>query len=143
MRAHEYWFLLAGILNAAAALAHLACVFGGPRWYRFFGAGERMARLVERGSIRPALITLTITTILAVWSAFAFSAAGLIARLPLLRPALIAITIVYLLRAMAYPSMVRTMPDRSLAFLRWSSAIVFAYGLVHATGLVTGWQNLN
>jgi hypothetical protein len=143
MRAYGYWFLLAGILNAAAALAHLACIFGGPPWYRFFGAGERMARLVERGSMRPALITLTITTILAVWSAFALSGAGLIARLPLLRPVLMAITIIYLLRGLAYPLMVKTMPDRSLAFLRWSSVIVFAIGLVHAAGLVTGWQSLN
>jgi hypothetical protein len=130
-------------MNAAAALAHLACVFGGPSWYRYFGAGDRMVRLVEQGSIKPTLITPTITGILAVWSAFAFSTAGLIARLPLLRPALMAITIVYLLRAMAYPLMARTMPDRSAGFVRWSFAIVFAYGLAHAAGLVTGRQNLN
>ena len=27
-----------------AALLHVACIVGGPAWYRFFGAGERMAR---------------------------------------------------------------------------------------------------
>lgn len=136
------WLLVAGILNAAAAVAHLACIFGGPSWYRFFGAGERLARLVERKSIKPTLITLTITGLLAIWSVYALSGAGVIGRLPLLRPALLAITAVYLLRAAAFPLMVRMMPDRSKAFLGWSSAIVLVFGIVHAVGLANSWRRL-
>ena len=44
------WLIAAGVLNAGAALLHLACIIGGPAWYRFLGAGERMARLGATGS---------------------------------------------------------------------------------------------
>jgi hypothetical protein len=37
------------VLSAAAALLHIAVIVGGAEWYRFFGAGEGMARLAERG----------------------------------------------------------------------------------------------
>jgi hypothetical protein len=143
MHTQVNWLLIGGILSAIAALAHLACIFGGASWYRFFGAGERMARLVERRSIKPTLITLGITGILAAWSAFALSGAGVIDRLPFLRPALIVITAVYLLRGAAFPIMVRMMPDRSMAFLGWSSIIVLAFGAVHAIGLIDRWPVLS
>lgn len=136
------WLLLAGIGDAAAAIAHLVCIVGGPAWYRFFGAGERMARRVEQRSIAPALITLAIAAMLGIWSVYAFSGAGLLVRLPWLRPVLLAITTIYLLRAAALPFLFRIMPDRSTPFLMWSSAIVFAFGAVHATGLAQGWERL-
>ncbi len=101
-----------------------------------------MARLVERGDIGPTVITLGIAAVLGLWSAYALSGAGLITRLPLLRLGLIAITAVYLLRAVALPMMIRTMPDRSMAFLIWSSAIVLLIGAVHAVGLIRGWRQL-
>ncbi len=77
--------LLAAIFSALAALAHVGVVIGGPAWYRFFGAGEGMARLAESGSWYPALITLGIAAVLAVWSAFALSAADLLPAFPYLK----------------------------------------------------------
>ncbi len=59
-RPRNPWLIAAGVLSAAAALLHLAIVAGGPDWYRFFGAGEGMARMAERGLLRPTLITLAI-----------------------------------------------------------------------------------
>jgi hypothetical protein len=136
------WLIAAGALNAGAALLHLACIIGGPAWYRCLGAGERMARMVERGSLRPALITLGIATMLGVWSAYAFSGAGVLPRLPLLRPALIAICAVYALRAAALPLMLTRMPDRSPAFLIWSSAIVLGFAVIHGIGIWQNWSRL-
>src|SRR3546814_7186468 len=52
------WLIIGGWLSVAAALLHIACIFGGPDWYRFFGAGEGMARAAARGDLRPKLITL-------------------------------------------------------------------------------------
>lgn len=46
------WLIAAGTLDALAALLHVACIFGGPAWYRFLGAGERMAGMAERGDFR-------------------------------------------------------------------------------------------
>jgi len=131
------WLVAAGVLDGVAALLHLGCIVGGPTWYRFFGAGDAMVAMAERGMMRPTLITLTIATILAVWGAYAFSGAGLLPRLPLLRPALIAIAAIFLARAAALPLLFSVMPDRSSAFLWTSSAIVLAFGIVHAVGLAT------
>ena len=137
------WLIAAGALNAGAALLHLACIIGGPAWYRFLGAGERMARMAERGSLRPALITIGIATILGLWSAYAFSGAGVLPHLPLLRPALIAICTIYVLRATALPLMLARMPDRSPAFLVWSSAIVLGFAIVHGVGIWLNWARLS
>jgi len=131
------WLIAAGVLDGVAALLHLGCIIGGPAWYRFFGAGDAMVAMAERGMMRPTLITLTIATILAVWGAYAFSGAGLLPRLPLLRPALFAIAAIFLARAAALPLLFSVMPDRSSAFLWTSSAIVLAFGIVHAVGLAT------
>jgi hypothetical protein len=136
------WLLAGGALSALASLAHLGCILGGPAWYRVFGAGEAMARMAARGSLRPTLITLAIAAMLVLWAAWAFSGAGLLPRLPLLKPALIAVTAVYLLRAAALPLMLGTMADRDRTFLWVSSAIVLAIGLIHAAGLWTGWDTL-
>jgi hypothetical protein len=74
------YLLIAGLLSAVATLLHLGCIYFGASWYRFFGAGEQMALMAEQGSYQPTLITLGISSVLALWSAYAFSAAGLIIR---------------------------------------------------------------
>lgn len=137
------WLLVGGILSGIASLLHLGCIIGGPAWYRFFGAGERMARLAERGSLEPPLVTLAIATVLAIWSAYALSGAGLIPRLPLLRLGLMTICAIYLLRAAALPVMLAYMPGRSSTFLVVSSIVVLIYGIVHLIGLVKGWAQLS
>jgi hypothetical protein len=50
--------ILAGVGSLAASILHLACIAGGPDWYRFFGAGERMARMAARGHWYPTVVTL-------------------------------------------------------------------------------------
>jgi hypothetical protein len=110
------WLVGAGLLSAAAALLHLAIIVGGPDWYRFFGAGEGMARMAEQGSARPTLITLGIAAVLAIWAAYAFAGAGLLPRLPLLRTALVAITAVYLLRGLVILPLLAFRPDKAGAF---------------------------
>lgn len=136
------WLIVAAALSAAAALLHLGCIVGGPDWYRFFGAGGGMARAAARGELRPPLITLGIATVLAVWAAYAASGAGLIPRLPLLRTALVAITAVYLIRALAFLPLHYWRPQHSDAFAIWSSAIVLIYGVAHLIGVMRAWRHL-
>lgn len=59
------------MLSAAAALLHIAVIFGGAEWYRFVGAGEGMAQLAARGSLTPHLITFGIVVGLAISAAYA------------------------------------------------------------------------
>jgi hypothetical protein len=77
-----------------------------------------------------------------LWAAYAFSGAGLIPRLPLLRLGLVAIASVYLLRAFALLPALFLRPDLIGPFAWWSSAIVLAFGLVHAIGIWRGWSAL-
>ena len=93
--------IFGGVLTTLASLLHVAIIIGGPDWYRFFGAGERMARAAARGSVLPTSITAGIAAILAVWALYAFSGSGLIPRLPLLFPALAVIATVYLARGLS------------------------------------------
>jgi hypothetical protein len=136
-------YLLAGaLLSATAAALHLAVIVFGAPWYRFFGAGEQMARLAEAGSIYPALVTLAIAAMLVVWSLYALSGAGLIAPLPLLRPALCAITAVYLMRGLVIVPLAWFASASITRFWIWSSAICLVYGIVHLVGLVQTWARL-
>lgn len=133
--------ILAGCLSALAALLHVAVIVGGPDWYRFFGAGEEMARMAELGMIQPTLITLGISAILAIWAAYAFSGAGLIARLPLLKTGLVVITLIYLARGLlVLPALVMGVPLD--AFGWWSSLIVLGYGLTYLIGTWRAWPAL-
>ena len=127
--------LIAGILNAIVAILHLGCIYFGAPWYRFFGAGEQMAQLAEQGSIEPTLITLAIFIVLATWSLYAFSAAGIIFKLPLVRLALILITTVYLVRAIAGFFLISSLLGRSPEFWLWSSIICLVFGVIHLIGL--------
>jgi hypothetical protein len=137
------WLIVGGCLSAAASLVHIACIFGGPNWYRFFGAGEPIAQAAERGSWVPPLMTLGIAAVLAIWAAYAFAGAGLIRRLPLMRTALVAISAIYLLRgAMLFMPATFNRPDLSPAFMFWSSLIVLVYGVVYAVGTWRAWPRL-
>ena len=94
------WFIAAGLFSLAVALLHLVIIFVGAPGYRYFGAGEKMAQDAARGSLVPAAITAVITIIFLLWSAYAFSAAGVIRRLPLLTLGIYLIGAIYTLRGL-------------------------------------------
>lgn len=136
------WLIAAGWLSIAAALLHLACIVGGAPWFRALGAGEEIARAAERGAMFPTVITLFIATVLFVWAAYAFSAAGLIMRLPLVRTALVAIAVVLLVRGVLGFTPV-FLPIPSLAFKFWSAAICLGMGACFAFGTWQAWPTLS
>ena len=134
--------LLGAVLSAVAALAHLACIVIGAPAYRIMGAGERMARAVEAGQLRPTLVTLAVSGVLLVWAAFALSGAGLVGPLPLTKFALVAISVAYLGRAVAFPFIKSSFPGNSNTFWLVSSSICGLIGLVHTYGTVSLWRTL-
>ncbi len=134
---------IAGILTLIAALLHLGCIYFGAPWYRFFGAGEHMAQLAIKGSSQPTIITLGIFTVLTIWSLYAFSAAGLISKLPLQKLALIVITTILTLRGIAGFFFVNMPMGRSPEFWVWSSIICLVLGVSYLVGSKQVWQNLS
>ena len=141
-RAINPWLIAAAWMSVVASLLHIACIIGGPEWYRFFGAGERVAHKAAMGSIIPPLMAGGIAAVLAAWAAFAFSAAGILRPLPLTRSALIAIASVLLLRGVLgfTPAF---LPIPSLAFKLWSSAICLGMGICFAIGTWQAWPRLS
>ena len=144
MTSRNPWLVAAGLMSLAAALLHLAVIAGGADWYRFFGAGEPMARADERGSWAPALISFAIAAVLATWAAYAFAAAGAIRRLPLMRTALVLISAIYLGRGLfVLAPAAFAGPDLSPQFMFWSSLIVLLVGLTYAVGTWQAWPILS
>lgn len=132
--------LLAACLSAIAGLLHVGIILGGPRWYRLFGAGERMARGAEAGRAFPTVITTAIAAMLFVWAAYGLSGAGAIQPLPFLKPALCAITAVYLLRGLALIPLMTFARSKATPFLVWSSMVCLGYGTFHLIGLMQVWN---
>jgi hypothetical protein len=137
------WLLAAAWMSVAASILHLAVIIGGPDWYRFFGAAEEMARAAERGSPVPTILTVVIAAILGGWAIYAFGAAGVIRRWPLMRTALFAITTVLLARSLLAFVPAAWAPEHTIAFRIWSSAICFVMGACFAVGLSLAWPDLS
>jgi putative oxidoreductase len=141
VRRGDRFLVFGGVLTGVASLLHVGIILGGPEWYRFFGAGERMARLAERGSIYPAVVTAGIAAVLGLWALYALSGAGVIRRLPLLRLALALIAAIYLARGVLGIPLVLASDDPyanelrgKMTFMLLSSAICIGLGLCYAFG---------
>jgi hypothetical protein len=102
-----------------------------------------MATAAEQGAWFPPLITLGIAAILAVWAAYAFSAAGIGVRLPLTRTALVLISGVLVLRAAAFFVRSRWRLDLSFNFMLWSSVTVLVLAAFFAIGTWKAWPYLS
>jgi len=143
----DHLLAFGGSLTGVAALLHVAIILGGPDWYRFFGAGERMAWFAARGSIYPTVITAGIAAVLGIWSLYAFSGAGAIRRLPFLRPVLTLIAAAYLARGILGIPAVMLMDDpyanelkARMTFMAASSAICIVLGFCYAAGAARVWK---
>ncbi len=145
MRMGNQWLKLGGILSLAVALLHVIIIFIGAPAYRYFGAGEDMAAAAETGSAFPAVLTLVLVAIFAVWGFYGLSGAGVIRRLPLLKIALILIGAVYTLRGVAVfqqlfqiaTSSVEVAP-REIVF----SLVPLVIGLAYFIGTISSWRSL-
>lgn len=120
---------IAGILTVLVALIHVGCIVFGGDWYRFLGAGEQMAQLADSGHPYPTIVTSIISAVLLLWAAYAFSGAGIIVKLPLVRLALVLISAVLLARALGFYFIMPAFPDNSLTFWLISSGICLFLGL--------------
>ncbi len=138
------WLKLGGILSFAVALLHVVIIFIGAPAYRYFGAGEDMATAAESGSAFPAVLTLLLATIFAIWGLYGLSGAGVIRRLPLLKIALMLIGAVYTLRGIAVfqqlfqivTSSAEVAP-REIAF----SLVSLIIGLAYLIGTILNWRS--
>jgi len=133
---------MGSIFSGFAAIAHLGCIIFGGDWYRFFGAGEQMAKMAEGGHWYPIVVTSIIVVVLSVWSLYALSGARVIPRLPLLRLGLLIISVIYILRGVAFVGIMPMFPENSLTFWLVSSSISLSIGVLYAVGTFQSWSQL-
>ncbi|WP_340681021.1 hypothetical protein [Paraglaciecola sp.] len=138
--------LIAGCSSILASIFHICFIFGGSDWYLFFGAGERMAQLAAEGDSYPTIITLVISSLLAVWGLYAFSGAGLILKLPFIKTCLVIITVFYLVRGIAglIVPFVTTDPmayQNSIAVWIIGSVICCIIGVYYLLGTLKLWRS--
>jgi hypothetical protein len=137
---------LCGWWNLAFAVLHVAIIAMDGPGYRYFGAGEQMARAAEAGDPKPAMITAVLTLLFVLIGLCLLSAAGQIRTLPGVRWAALAIGILYFLRgtlvapqawwAWQYPQQV---PLRFVFF----SAVSLAVGVATVYGTMLRWRKLH
>src|SRR5215210_3744061 len=133
------WLKIAGWSSVAVAVLHVIIVFAGAPSYRYFGAGEDMARPAEAGSLVPAALTLFIATVFAVFALYAFSGAGSIRRLPLLRTGLVVIGLICTVRGLGLIlQLLQGTILRDLVF----SLVSLTIGIAYLWGTLKAWPGL-
>jgi len=142
--AGSLWLTAAGACSLVIALAHLGAIAIGPAAWRFMQAPE-LAEQAQRGAwLRPVALTLAVTAVFVAWGAYAWSGAGRLPRLPLLRPALVAIAAVYTLRGALVVYQARHLfpPDGYPARFIVFSLVALAVGALHVAGVFANWNAL-
>lgn len=134
--------MFGAIFSAFAALAHLGCIIFGGDWYRFFGAGEKMALMAEAGDAHPTIVTSIIVLVLSIWSLYGLSGARVIANLTLIRIALVLISSIYTLRGISFVFLMPMFPENSVTFWVISSTICLSIGMLYSIGTYQSWSQL-
>jgi hypothetical protein len=141
MRLSKIFLLAAGILSFFAAALHVAILIF-PQWSSIFGESNPPDLAAFR------VVTLGVTLLLATWGFYGLSGAGLIRRLPLLRPGILVIGAIYI----TYGLLALSRLFGFAGFLPPSSVLHFqdffvalgalTAGLFYCAGLAMGWKHL-
>ena len=138
----NYNLMIAGVSTIIVGVMYLAVIVGGPDWYRLVGLGELTASQVEQGMFRPQALTFVLAITLITWGCYAFSGAGILKRLPLLKPSLVWITIIFLIRGVAFVPAYLFNPESVDNLIIVSSFLCLTFGVTYAIGLREVWARL-
>lgn len=146
----NYYLIWAGMASLAAALLHIATIFGGPSWYRLIGATEPIIRMAEKGHSYPAMVCMFSAALLFICAAYAFSGAGMMWKFPLLRTGLVFISAALLFHGIAFIPLVMLQPEMMLVIydgkgintiLIVTNIICVVAGIAYALGARQAWCN--
>ena len=137
MSKSNQYLIAGGVMSALISLLHIILAVY-PSLYRYIGPGQSaLTQMAEQGSSITTLVSVALAVLFALWAIYAFSGSGLIRPLPFLRFALIAISVIYILRALFLPSEINMVlnqgyPFRFIVF----STISLITGLLYLLGIV-------
>jgi hypothetical protein len=134
-------FIAAAFGLIAGAILHIVALMGGPKWIAFVGAPASVVGSAAKGTWLAPVGAIMITMLLVVFAAYAFSAAGLIRRLPWLRTTLTLLAAAFLLRGLIivpalFSGRVNWLALQDL-FIIGSSTFIFAIGAAIVIGLLS------
>lgn len=135
-RFEDAWIHLSAAIALAGVAIHFAAIFGGADWYAYFGAPPVIVESARVGTWLAPVSCAVIAGLMALCAAYAFSALGVIRRLPLLRFMLGAIAGVCLVRALILVPLAIGHPELRNAF-EVGAAIV--WGLA-GIGFAVAWR---
>ncbi|WP_309629779.1 hypothetical protein [Brevundimonas sp.] len=130
-----------GVLMGAGL--HVVALIGGPRWIEFVGAPPSVVQSASQGTWLAPAGALGIAALLTVWALYAFSGAGRIRPLPMLKTVLGGVALIFLTRGMiSLPFLSRadwTSPIEIFAVA--ASVFVFVLGAAYAVGFWSVWRS--
>ena len=125
----------AGVIASASAIWHVLCIFGGPSWFEFARAPQQIIESAQQGTMLAPIGTVIVASLMFACTMFAFSAVGLIRKVPLLKSALITIATLCILRGLiAIPTFVT--PTGADIWQIVGSTVWFYVGICFLTGSV-------
>lgn len=92
------FLIMGGLISASAAIWHLLMIAGGPAWYAFARAPFYIVKSAENGTLVAPIGAVAIAALMFICSIYAFSGAGIIRKIPLLKSALVTISLICLIR---------------------------------------------
>lgn len=91
---------IGALIATSTAIAHLSCIFIGPSCYKAQLAPPYIIRSAIEGTLVAPIGTAVVSSLFLACALFAVSGAGLIKRLPLLKLALVTISVLCILRGL-------------------------------------------
>ena len=102
------FLLTGGIIAGLAAVWHLLCLIGGVSWLVFARAPMEVVEAYRQGTWLAPVATFVVAGLMFTCTVYAFSGSGVIKKIPLLKTALVTISIICFLRAfLVLPRLVR------------------------------------
>jgi hypothetical protein len=121
------WIYLAAAIAVVGVTIHVGAIVGGAPWYVFFNAPPFVIASARNGTWLAPVTAAAIAALMGICAGYAFSALGLIGRLPLLRPVLAGAAAICLIRALVLLPLAYSHPElrnvfETVAAVIWGTA---------------------
>lgn len=142
MKLERLVFLCGAGIAIFGALIHWIAPLLGPDWYAFLTAPNWVVESARRGTWDAPVGGAIIGGLMFLCALYAFSATGLMRRLPLMRTALCVISTICLVRGLLLIPLLIKVPERLTAFDITASVVWFIAGLCFLLGTCLRWGAL-
>lgn len=143
MKLERFAFLLAAGIALFGALIHSAAPLVGPDWYAFLRSPAWVVESARNGTWPAPVGGLIIGALMFMCAVYAFSGAGLIRKLPLLRTGLCLISAICTIRGLLLIPYLVKVPERLTAFDIVASLVWLLAGVSFLIGTIRRWKALS